>query len=103
MNKSVLVMKTPEKGCISCLIGRYRSDRVNTSIYCPIAGKLAIDEETESIPDWCPLRALPEKRKTNDAFAACKHDPVYAFGWNACIDEITGGEVDGEINGLFDR
>lgn len=96
MNKSILVMGTPEKGCISCLIGRYRSGRVNTNIYCPLAGKIAIGEEAEAIPDWCPLRPLPEKSKISKV--AGVYESGYEAGWNACIDEITGGGVDGEIN-----
>lgn len=74
MSKSVLVIDTPEKGCISCLIGRYRSDRVNTSIYCPIAEKTALDDEAETIPEWCPLMPLREDIKNIDYIKACVTD-----------------------------
>lgn len=52
--------------------------------------KSALDGEAESIPDWCPLKLLPEKDTKNhfpDEF-----EDGYAIGWNACIDEITGDD-----------
>lgn len=61
------------------------------------------DYEGEVKPDWCPLNPLPEKMKVTglyngEYFKAGGKPPSYKIGWNACIDEITGGEVDGEIN-----
>ena len=41
MSKSVLVIDTPKKGCISCLIGRNQSNYLETCIYCPIVEKIA--------------------------------------------------------------
>lgn len=61
MSKSVLVMETPEKGCVSCLIGQNHSNSLEACIYCPIAEKCVLDEKAETIPDWCPLMDLPEK------------------------------------------
>lgn len=52
--------------------------------------KSVLDGEAESIPDWCPLKLLPEKDTKNhfpDEF-----EDGYAIGWNACIDEITGDD-----------
>lgn len=72
MSKSVLVMDTPEHGCISCLIGRNHSNSLETCIYCPIAGKSALDEEAEIIPDWCPLKPLPEKKEYVDPTSSAK-------------------------------
>lgn len=88
MSKSVLVMVTP-KSCNSCDLcgGTFRC-------FCRVNRR---DIEDLSIrPDWCPLRPLPEKDIKSyfpDGF-----EDGYTAGWNACIDEITGGEVDGEIN-----
>lgn len=90
MSKSVLVMDTPEKGCISCLIGRNRSDRINTYIYCPIAKETVWNEDAETTPEWCPLVDLPEK--DDGDYPANTSDAGFAEGWNQCIDEITGGE-----------
>lgn len=95
MNKSVLVMDTPEKGCISCLIGRNQSNCLETCIYCPIVEKVALDEEAEKIPDWCPLRPLPEKMAIPRG-ARNVDGLEYAAGYNTCVNEITGGEVDAE-------
>ncbi len=97
MSKSVLVMDTPEKGCISCLIGRNDSNCRITRIYCPFAGETAFDEDAETIPDWCPLRLFPKKKRI-DGYWRGEHGYGWIQGWNACIDEITGGGVDGEIN-----
>lgn len=90
MSKSVLVMETPEKGCISCLVGRNDSNCRITRIYCPFAEETACDEEAETIPDWCPLMDLPEK--DNGDYPANTFDAGHAEGWNACIDEIAGGK-----------
>lgn len=90
MRKSVLVIDTPEHGCISCLIGRNHSNSLETCIYCPIAGKCVLDKEAETIPDWCPLKPLPEKKEyivPIDNVESQKD--IIAVGWNACLREIT--------------
>ena len=43
-------------------------------------------------PDWCPLVDLP--KKDNGDYPANTSDASFVEGWNQCIDEITGGEVD---------
>ena len=43
------------------------------------------------IPNWCPLKPLPEKKEyivPIDNVEANKD--IIAVGWNACIDKITG-------------
>lgn len=92
MSKSVLVMDTPEHGCISCLIGRNYSAGMNICIYCPIAEMSAWNDEAEARPDWCPLMDLPEKDNGN--YPANTFDAGFAEGRNECIDEITGGNYD---------
>lgn len=95
MSKSVLVIDTPEKGCISCLIGKNDSNCRITRIYCPIAEETAFNEEAESRPHWCPLKPLPEKKEyivPIDNVESQKD--IIAVGWNACINEITGGNYD---------
>lgn len=86
MSKSVLVMETPERGCISFPIGQNDSNCRITRIYCPIAEETAFNEEAETIPDWCPLRSLPEKRDTK--MTGADWNCGYNDGWNACVDEI---------------
>ena len=92
MSKSVLVMNTPERGCISCPIGQNDSNCRITRIYCPIAEETAFDGEAESIPDWCPLKPLPEKITTENDMTDYQCGMV--DGRNQCIDEITGGNYD---------
>ena len=48
MSKSVLVMDTPERGCISCPIGQNDSNCRITRIYCPIAEETAFNGHKES-------------------------------------------------------
>ena len=91
MSKSVLVMETPERGCISCSIGQNDSNCRITRIYCPIAEETAFNEEAETIPDWCPLKPLPERMT---GVAQTDHWNIIKAGWNGCINKITGGEVD---------
>lgn len=90
MSKSVLVMNTPERGCISCPIGQNDSNCRITRIYCPIAEETAFDGEAESIPDWCPLKPLPEKITTENDMTDYQCGMI--DGRNQCINEIAGGE-----------
>ena len=86
MSKSVLVMETPERGCISCSIGQNDSNCRITRIYCPIAEETAFDEEAETVPDWCPLKPLP-KYKSMEKPGEYEYGKMH--GWNRCIDAIT--------------
>ena len=88
MSKSVLVIDTPES-CRSCYL---RGFTLNLQ-YC--RGKLKDIKDVSTKPDWCPLKPLPEKKEyivPIDNVESQKD--IIAVGWNACIDEITGGEVD---------
>lgn len=59
MSKAVLVMDMPSS-CLECPIGQNESIPLETCIRCPL-GKCAVDAETETRPDWCPLKPMPEK------------------------------------------
>lgn len=85
-DKALLVMDMPEKGCISCVIGRNHSIPLEACIYCPISGKNAIGKEAEIIPDWCPLKPVPEKHQV-----VLDSLDSFGTGWNACIDKILEG------------
>lgn len=83
MSKSVLVVNTPRK-CIGCQF--FKS---TYSLHCILAsGNI---EDIESKPDWCPLKPLPEKMT---GVVLTEHWGGVKKGWNGCIDEITGGNVD---------
>lgn len=97
MSKSVLVIDTPER-CTYCKIGQNYISIIENCVFCPIAGKSTLGEVAETIPDWCPLKPLPEKMKIaglykGEYFKEGDRPPSYKIGWNNCIDEITGGEV----------
>ena len=108
MSKSVLVVDTP-KNCYDCPFGAEYCGNLGYEGCCELAGCLnsdmrliteeLYDYECESRPDWCPLKPLPEKMKVTglyngEYFKAGGKLPSYKIGWNDCIDEITGGEVD---------
>ena len=82
MSKSVLVMDTPEN-CGKC--------KFISGFWCRAMNGRRVPNN-DVIPDWCPLKPLPEKDTKNhfpDEF-----EDGYAAGWNGCIDEITGGSSD---------
>ena len=100
MNKSVLVMETPEN-CYDCPFGTEYCGSFNYDGNCELAECLGnvmtliteeqYDYESKAKPDWCPLKPLPEKKEyivPIDNVESQKD--IIAVGWNACIDEITG-------------
>lgn len=89
MSKSVLVINTP-KYCALCVL---RSGVLHP--FCRANNRDITDLSIR--PDWCPLKPLPEKMIVPRG-ARNTDSLEYAFGYNTCINEITGGEVDGEIN-----
>ena len=105
-DKALLVMDMPEKGCISCVIGRNFSSRIETIIFCPIVDRCAKDKEAESQPDWCPLKPIPERMNLDGMRQEAIEEDCYddtngideaylqgkETGWNACIDKILEGE-----------
>lgn len=95
MSKSVLVIDTPVN-CEWCTVR-------GGSFYCHCKLNHRNIEDIKKKPDWCPLKPLPEKMEmigkyNQEYFQKSGKMPSYKVGWNACIDEITGGEADGEIN-----
>jgi hypothetical protein len=101
MNKVILVMGDP-MFCFNCPLARNKKHRVTKEEvwYCGIAHKTdkdyyweKVDMDSEVKPDWCPLKAVPEKY---DMYADIIHDMdwdgEYESGYNACIDEILRGE-----------
>lgn len=97
MSKSVLVIDTP-KNCYECPFGTEYCGNLEYEGYCELAGCLNsdmrliteehYDYESESRPDWCPLKPLPEKM-TIPRGARNTDGIEYAAGYNTCINEIT--------------
>lgn len=83
MNKSILIMNTPEN-CYKCLL--------NNNFFCN-ATNICVVKFIDSRPDWCPLKQLPERYDK----VSCDGSPFYhmSVGWNNCIDEILGDNDDG--------
>lgn len=90
MSKAVLVIDMPEN-CEEC---PYLDD---VSYTCGAFEVLKqrytkeVPDEGEPRPDWCPLKALPEKKKPSK-FPVSPGLPWketdYEQGWNSCLDEI---------------
>ena len=49
-----------------------------------------IDKEAATIPNWCPLKPLPERHIAPKT--ATGYEIGYEDGWNECLDKIAGGE-----------
>lgn len=97
MSKSVLVIDTP-KNCYDCPFGtEYCGDHEYEGC-CELADCLDYDAilmteehydyESESRPDWCPLKPLPEKNKAPKV--ADGYELGYEDGWNKCLEKIAG-------------
>lgn len=93
MSKAVLVMDMPSS-CNKCHLLDEPYD------LCIPMDKDVSDYCSETRPDWCPLRELPEKKDSmnlNSIMEKCKdrdsimHSVLKQFivdGYNACIDEL---------------
>lgn len=89
MNKSVLVIDTPEN-CGKC--------KFISEFWCRAMNGRRVPND-DVIPNWCPLKPLPEKMKltgvyNREYFQSNGKMPSYKIGWNDCIDKITGGDSD---------
>ena len=89
MSKSMLVMDTPEN-CGKCKF---------ISVFWCRAMHCRRVPNNDVIPDWCPLKPLPEKMKLTgvygrEYFQSNGKMPSYKIGWNDCIDVIAGGNYD---------
>lgn len=79
MSKSVLVVDTPEN-CGKC--------KFISGFWCRAMNGRRVPNN-DVIPNWCPLKPLPEKMT---GVASTDHWNSIKAGWNACIDEIAGGD-----------
>jgi len=74
----VLLIEESET-CSECLLGIY-----NRRWFCLATGKdIDLLKSRYEKPTWCPLRPLPLKLPEISG-------NIRYFGWNACLDEITG-------------
>ena len=82
MSKSVLVIDTPEN-CGKC--------KFISGFWCRAMDGRRVPNN-DVIPNWCPLKPLPEKSTTENDMTDYQCGMV--DGRNQCIDEITGGDSD---------
>ena len=90
-NKAIFVMDMPES-CRMCRF-HYPARDMHTGEYmggCRIIQTMAVRDKITK-PDWCPLKPVPGKRKGTDYLDSIFQHPAFDYGWNACIDAITGG------------
>lgn len=86
MNKAILVIDMPS-GCEECPLAVEKT----YSDMCCITGSRIISYG--KFP-WCPLKSLPEKYDMESAITRDFDDHGdYELGYNACIDEILGGQL----------
>lgn len=92
MSKAVLVLDMP-KNCAECNQCQYdNEDGEYSCIPDDFAHYLSsnyVNHSCESRPDWCPLKPMPEKKEYDGLM---EFDDIFADGYNACIDELLGGE-----------
>lgn len=85
-SKSILVIDTPTN-CAKCKLIHLQG----------IGEAICNAVDWEERPSWCPLKPLPIKNKyKHDSMATIDYEnditlaDYQNFGWNACLDEITG-------------
>lgn len=79
MNKSILVLNTPEN-CCKCPL--------NNNYFCNATNNCTLKYVNDR-PNWCPLRPVPERYEDVPCDGGSLSD--MSIGWNNCIDEILGG------------
>lgn len=83
MSKSVLVIDTPEN-CGKC--------KFISEFWCRAMNGRRVPNN-DVIPDWCPLKPLPEEKE--EEYWRSKLSLAWIRGWNTCISKIKGGNADG--------
>ena len=95
-NKAIFVMDMPES-CVDCQFCyeyhegieaccTFTREPSNDDMY-----RIIKEDYCQDKPDWCPLKPVPGKRKGTDYLDSIFQHPAFDYGWNACIDEIMGG------------
>lgn len=78
MSKGIIMVDIPAD-CRDCLLRSLADD-------CIVGRNVMEYRHNKSKPDWCPIRALPDKLESNSRNA--HEDFDYVCGWNDCIDEL---------------
>lgn len=80
--KAILVIDKPES-CTGCLLGIY-----NKEWFCLKTNKNIDITDRYHIPEWCPLKPMPEKKPDRAYWHDDEFSEGYRDGWNACLEEI---------------
>lgn len=96
MNKVILIMDDPVF-CFNCPLAKSHRHIITKEKHwiCGIghSGEYGewvyepIDIDSEIMPDWCPLKPVPEKEYADTGIVEVDE---FAAGYNSCIDEILG-------------
>lgn len=87
--KAILVIDEMPNQCIECPCYRQVRDDSFLLEYCNANEKRLTWREVVEVPEWCPLKPLPEFKPMTKADST--YDPwedTYRRGWNACLEEI---------------
>ena len=88
MSKAILVMDNMPDKCGECECSYCDYDDLHLNLICAVVGDNVSGSDK---PDWCPLREMPEKKKTIGTESETER--IYMnCGWNDCIDAIGGGD-----------
>lgn len=100
MSKAVLVIDMPE----SCKDCDFQARNIRDNPICILCTESCLEQfrtkdeykrigtDLRTKPNWCPLRELPEKKEVCGKYPQSDGiTPSYKIGWNACLDELTGG------------
>lgn len=82
--KAILVIDKPEC-CTDCLLSDYIGKWL-----CLKTGKTIDTTDIYNIPEWCPLKPMPQNKQHEDEI---DYEYGYIDGWNDCIKEIENGET----------
>ena len=99
MRKSALVIDMP-KNCYECPFGTEYCGNLEYEGCCELADCLDYDAilmteehydyESESRPDWCPLKLLPDRKEITETYKWEDRLPSFKCGWNWCLKAIIG-------------
>ena len=84
MTKGIILIDMPE----SC----YECEYTCNNQWCELTDSSDIEKYifAKKKPDWCPIKPMPEKIVYKNRQGLLQEQ--LALGWNACIDDILGGE-----------
>lgn len=84
--KAILIIDMP-KSCLDCCL-------TDNEYGDCVAVNFIKRGNYENRPEWCPLKPLPKREPEHFTSNREEVHDVYFQGWNACLDEIMGGEND---------